>query len=152
MHLASHPPSVRSPGAHQMLAGLVFQRHGGFTEPLNTKKNIRFLGNICTYTEKPKFSIGTDVARSSLCPGRPRFASQIASVATPGAHQVVAGILLLHQVGPTRHLMMSKVSKTYDCPRLHPYLHSPPRLCLATCKQRPCSHYVMGGGWELYKQ
>ena len=100
MHLASHPPSVRSPGAHQMLAGLVFQRHGGLTELLNTK-NIRFLGNICTYTEKPKFSIGTDVARSSLCPGRPRFASQIASVATPGAHQVVAGILLLHQVGPT---------------------------------------------------
>ena len=76
---------------------------------------------------KLKFSIGTDVARSSLCPGRPRFASQIASVATPGAHQVVAGILLLHQVGPTRHLMMSKVSKTYDCPQtIHPanYSHS----------------------------
>ena len=42
------------------------------------------------------FSIGTDVARNSLCPGRPLFASQIASVATPGAHQVVARILLLH--------------------------------------------------------
>ena len=39
MHVASHPPSVRSPGAHQMLAGLVFQRHGGLTEPLNTKKH-----------------------------------------------------------------------------------------------------------------
>ena len=33
------------------------------------------------------------MARSSLCPGRPRFASRIAFVATPGAHQVVAGIL-----------------------------------------------------------
>ena len=55
MHLASHPPSVRSPGAHQMLAGLVFQRHGGLTEPLNTKKSIRFLGNKCTYTENLSF-------------------------------------------------------------------------------------------------
>ena len=99
MHLASHPPSVRSPGAHQMLAGLVFQRHGGLTEPLNTK-NIRFLGNICTYTEKPKCSIGTDVARSSLCPGRPRFASQIASVATTGAHQMLAGLLFQRYSGP----------------------------------------------------
>ena len=129
MHLASHPPSVRSPGAHQMLAGLVFQRHGGLTEPLNTK-NIRFLGNICTYTEKPKFSIGTDVARSSLCPGRPRFASQIASVATPGAHQVVAGILLLHQVGPTRHLMRSKVSKTCIHSPMHRHMYTATWLTL----------------------
>ena len=43
MHLASHPPSVRSPGAHQMLAGLVFQRHGVLTEPVNTKKTSVFL-------------------------------------------------------------------------------------------------------------
>ena len=103
-----------------MLAGLVFQRHGGLTEPLNTKKTSVFLATYAPTQQKLKFSIGTDVARSSLCPGRPRFAFRIASVATPGAHQVVAGILLLHQVGPTRHLMMSKVSKTYDCPRLHP--------------------------------
>ena len=42
MHLASHPPSVRSPGAHQMLAGLVFQRHGGLIEPLGTQKTSVF--------------------------------------------------------------------------------------------------------------
>ena len=94
MHLASHPPSVRSPGAHQMLAGLVFQRHGGLTEPLSTQKTSVFLATYAPTQQKLKFSIGTDVARSSLCPGRPRFASRIAFVATPGAHQVVAGILL----------------------------------------------------------
>ena len=49
-------------------------------------------------------------------------ASQIASVATPGAHQVVAGILLLHQVGPTRHLMMSS-SHPFIHPSFHPSFH-----------------------------
>ena len=110
-----------------MLAGLVLQRHGGLTEPLNTKKTSVFLATYAPTQKNLSFPSEPDVARSSLCPGRPRFASQIASVATPGAHQVVAGILLLHPVGPTRHLMMSKVSKTYDCPRPPPFLHSPSR-------------------------
>ena len=94
-----------------MLAGLVFQRHGGLTEPLNTKNTSVFLATYAPTQKKLKFCIGTDVARSSLCPGRPRFASQIASVATPGAHQVVAGILLLHQSVAKTHKTFISLAK-----------------------------------------
>ena len=55
MHLASHPPSVRSPGAHQMLAGLVFQRHGGLTEPLNTKKHPFSWQHMHLHRKNPVF-------------------------------------------------------------------------------------------------
>ena len=34
-------------------------------------------------------------------------------------------------------------------PSTPPFIHAYSRVCTAICVQRPGSHYVMGGGWEL---
>ena len=107
------------------------------------------------------------------------------SVLSPGPHQMLSGLVFLHQLGPTCHLLGSNVpenirsnpntvkssllsssfssssssfSSSSSSSSLSSSSSSSSSSSLSSsssssvCLQRPIAQYVMGGGWELYKQ
>ena len=65
----------------------------------------------------------------------PHWAATTANSVHPSCHPSI-----YPSIHPTNHTF------------IHPCIHVYTRICIGICIQRRLSQYVMGGGWELYKQ